>query len=277
MKRLLKTGVAFALGLATMAGLALQPANATSLEQIKSNGTVKIGLLVDFPPYGIMNENNEPDGYDADVAKLLAEDMGLELELVPVTGPNRIPYLLSGQVDLLVASLGITPARAEKVDYTNPYAAITISVYGPNGAEVSEAADLSGKSIAVARASTQDTAITEIAPDDANIQRFDSDASAVQALLSGQTDMIGCSNTVIQQINEAAPGEYEEKIQLSRQVQGIAVEPGTDALRERINEFVAKVAENGELNEIHQKWLGEPLPEFVKTTTVESALEEQSN
>ena len=67
---------------------------------------------------------------DADVAKLLAEDMGVTLNIVPVTGPNRIPYLLSNQVDILVASLGITPERAEQVDFSQPYAGIEIFVFG---------------------------------------------------------------------------------------------------------------------------------------------------
>src|SRR3546814_12181523 len=73
-----------------------------------------IGMLVDFPPYGIMNTENKPDGYDADVARQLAKDLGVKLNIVPVTGPNRIPYLLTNKVDVLIASLAITPARAEQ-------------------------------------------------------------------------------------------------------------------------------------------------------------------
>ena len=276
MKNLLKKGVVAALGLGLMAAAGTRAADATSLQQIEKKGTINVGMLVDFPPYGIMNEQNKPDGYDADVAKLLAKYLNVKLNLVPVTGPNRIPYLLSGQVDVLVASLGITPERAKKVDYSNPYAAITISVYGPKDMNVSKPADLSGKTIAVARASTQDTAITKIAPKDAKIQRFDSDATAVQALLSGQTQMIGCSNTVITQINKAAPGKFAQKIQLSKQVQGIAVKPGSDKLLAKVNAFVKHAEENGDLNKIHKKWLGEPLPDFVKTTTAKSALKSQN-
>lgn len=273
MMNLMKKGAAAILGLSLMAAAGTQAANATSLQQIEKKGTINVGMLVDFPPYGIMNEQNKPDGYDADVAKLLAKYMNVKLNLVPVTGPNRIPYLLSGQVDVLVASLGITPARAKKVDFSNPYAAITISVYGPKDLKVSKPADLAGKTIAVARASTQDTAITKIAPKGADIRRFDSDASAVQALLSGQTQMIGCSNTVILQINKAAPGKYDKKIELANQVQGIAVKPGSAKLLAKINAFVKHVEENGDLNKIHKKWLGEPMPDVIKDTTAKSALQ----
>ncbi|HEY3563507.1 MAG TPA: transporter substrate-binding domain-containing protein, partial [Casimicrobiaceae bacterium] len=138
-----------------MFGAGTLPASADALQDITSRGTIKVGMLVDFPPYGLMNPQNQPDGYDADVAKLLAQDLNLKLQLIPVTGPNRIPYLLSGQVDVLVASLGITPERAKSVDFSEPYAAISIGVYGTDDVKIAKPEDLAGKTIAVARASTQ--------------------------------------------------------------------------------------------------------------------------
>ena len=255
-----------AVGVALAAGATLSGAHAQTVEEIQSRGTVNIGLLVDFPPFGIINEQGQPDGYDADVAKLLAEDLGVEINLVPVTGPNRIPYLLSGQVDILVASLGITPERAEQVDFSEGYAGIEIFVYGDVNTEVSEAADLAGKSVAVARASTQDTAITEIAPESTNIQRFDDDATAVQALLSNQVPLMGASNVVVSQIDTAAPGRYDVKFSLRQQSQGIATRPGQTELMDHINAFLAKVKESGQLNELHEKWVDGPLPEFLLTS-----------
>ncbi|MCJ8521533.1 polar amino acid transport system substrate-binding protein [Pseudorhizobium tarimense] len=251
------------IGAGLMAAVASFPAMAQTVEDIKSAGTVKIGMLVDFPPFGIMNENNQPDGYDADVAKLLAKEWGVEAQIVPVTGPNRIPYLQSNQVDLLVASLGITEERAKSVDFSEPYAGISIGVFGAEDVEVTKPEDLSGKTIGVARASTQDTAVTKIAPQDATIQRFDDDASAVQALLSGQVELIGVSNVVAAQIEEAAPGRFNQKLELSQQVQGIAVRKGSDELLEAVNAFLEKVKADGQLSAIHEKWLGTPLPNFV--------------
>lgn len=254
-------GLAGALALA--AGLTAAPAVAQTPEDIQARGTINVGLLVDFPPFGILDTSGNPDGYDADVARLLAEDMGVELNLVPVTGPNRIPYLLSNQVDILVASLGITPERAEQVDFSDPYAGIEIFVFGDANIEVTGPEGLSGQNVAVARASTQDTAITEIAPADANIQRFDDDASAVQALLSGQTPLMGASNVVIAQIEALAPDRFDTKFSLRQQSQGIAVRPGSDELLAYINEFLGRVKQDGQLNALHEEWVGGPLPEFV--------------
>lgn len=261
-----RRGMMLLAGASLMAGAVFSAASAQTVEQIKSQGAVKIGMLVDFPPFGIMNESNQPDGYDADVAKLLAKELGVPVTIVPVTGPNRIPYLLSGQVDILVASLGITPERAEKVAFSEPYAGIKIAVYGLQDVDMSTPEKLSGKKIGVARASTQDVAVTKIAPKDATIQRFDDDASAVQALLSGQVEGLGVSNVVIAQIEQAAPGRFNEKFPLQQQVQGIALKPGSTELLAFVNTFLKKVKADGELGKIHEKWLQSPLPDFVGAT-----------
>ena len=63
-------------------------ASAQTADEIKKKGTLTVGMLVDFPPYGTVDASNNPDGYDADVAKLLAKDLGVKLNLVPVTGPK---------------------------------------------------------------------------------------------------------------------------------------------------------------------------------------------
>ncbi|WP_448206634.1 transporter substrate-binding domain-containing protein [Azospirillum sp. sgz302134] len=252
--------------LAAAIGFTAAPAAAQTVDEIKSKGKVTIGMLVDFPPFGITTADGKPDGYDADVAKLLAKHMGVPVEIVPVTGPNRIPYLLTNKVDLLVASLGITPERAKQVQFSEPYAAIEIGLLAPKTATIKAPEDLSGKRIGVARASTQDQSLTAVAPKDARIMRFDDDASAVQAMLSGQVDALGISNVVAQQIKTMAPqANYEMKFVLKSQVQGIAMRQGQDALLKWVNDFLAQVKGNGELNAIHQKWLGTDLPSAVKS------------
>ncbi|PZQ01986.1 MAG: ABC transporter substrate-binding protein [Variovorax paradoxus] len=248
------------LALALASTIAL-PATAQTVADLKKKGEITIGMLVDFPPYGTTNAQNQPDGYDADVAKLLAKDLGVKANIVPVTGPNRIPFLLTNKVDVLVASLAITPERAKQVDFSTPYAAATIVLYGATKVQLKEAADLKGKRVGVARASTQDVALTAIAPEGTEIRRFDDDASAMQALMSGQVDAIGCSTTVAAQIAKRAPaGTYENKFNLRQQVMGVAMRPGQAELKKTLDEFVERNKKNGELNKLYQKWLGTDFP-----------------
>jgi len=117
--------------------------------------------------------------------------------------------------------------------------------------------------VGVARASTQDVAVTKAAPEGTEIRRFDDDASAMQALISGQVDAIGCSVTVAAQIAKRVPaGTYENKFTLVQQSMGIALRPGQDELTKAVNDFVAKNTANGELNKLYQKWLQADLPKM---------------
>jgi len=255
----------FTLGLAALAASSLLPgiASAQTLAELKKKGKLSIGMLVDFPPYGILNSSNQPDGYDADVAKLLAKDLGVAADIVPVTGPNRIPFLLTGKVDMLIASLAITPERAKQVLFSKPYSAASIVLYGTAKTPIKTAADLKGLRVGVARASTQDVAVTKAAPEGTQIRRFDDDASAMQALLSGQVDAIGCSVTVAAQIAKRAPaGQFETKFQLLQQNMAVALRPGEDEVAKAVNDFIARNTANGELGKLYQKWLGAPLPKL---------------
>jgi polar amino acid transport system substrate-binding protein len=236
-------------------------AQAQTVDEIKKKGELSVGLLVDFPPYGTLNSTNQPDGYDADVARLLAKDWGVKLKLVPVTGPNRIPFLLTNKVDLLVASLAVTPERAKQVQFSKPYAAATIVLYGAKKANIKGPADLKDVRLGVARASTQDIALTAVAPAGTEIRRFDDDASAMQALLAGQVDAIGCSTTVAAQIEKRAPaGSFENKFVLRQQVMAVAMRPGQAELEKAVNDFIARNKANGELNKLYRKWLETDFP-----------------
>jgi polar amino acid transport system substrate-binding protein len=252
-----------ALGLGAALTVFAPFASAQTVADIKKKGEITIGMLVDFPPYGTTNLQNQPDGYDADVAKLLAKDWGVKANIVPVTGPNRIPFLLTNKVDLLVASLAVTPERAKQVQFSQPYAAATIVLYGASKTPIKSAADLKGLRVGVARASTQDVAVTKAAPEGTEIRRFDDDASAMQALISGQVDAIGCSVTVAAQIAKRVPaGTYENKFTLVQQAMAIAMRPGQEELTKAVNEFVQKNTANGELNKLYQKWLQADLPKM---------------
>lgn len=258
------------LGISLLAGctalaLGTTAVSAETIDQVKEKGELTIGMLVDFPPYGIMNTDNQPDGYDADVAKVLAKDLGVKINIIPVTGPNRIPYLLTNKVDMLVASLAITPERAKQVQFSHPYSAAQIVVFGEKGTAISKAEDLSGKSIGVARASTQDIAVTKIAPKDANIRRFDDDASAMQALLSGQVDAIGCSTTVAAEISKRTPDRFDNKFVLLQQEMAVALRPGEANTLKAVNEVIEANIKNGEFSKLYEKWLGSPLPELKQS------------
>jgi polar amino acid transport system substrate-binding protein len=258
--RRLATWVRQALILLTIIVMGAASARAQSVDDILKKGKLTAGMLVDLPPFGMMVEG-KPDGYDADVARLMANKLGVRLEIIPVTGPNRIPYLMTGKVDMLVATFGITPERAKQVQFSIPYSAIEIELLGPKATRVTTFADLANKKIAVARDSSQDVEVTGQAPKSAMILRFDDDATAGQAYLAGQADLIGSNNVSALQLAAANPGKgLEKKLTLRSQYQGIALRRGADDLRQWVNTFLFCIKASGELDAINRKWFHEPLP-----------------
>ena len=251
------------------ATLGTAAAKAATPEEIKARGKLMVGVLTDYPPFGGTDAQQQPAGYDADVAKLLAKSLGVMLELVPVTGPNRIPYLLTNKVDVLIATFGITAERSKQVLFSNPYSTLTIYVLAPKSLNVKTPEDLKAVTISVARASTQDTAITAIAPPGTPLKRFDDDATALQALISGQVQAIGASNIILAQLNKDYPQlNIEPKITLREQANGMAFRKADTALQEFSNKFIAEIEKNGELSAINQRWFGSalkklpPMPQF---------------
>lgn len=255
------TGTIAALGLGAMFTAAAPFAAAQTIADLRKKGTLTVGLLVDFPPYGTTDAHHQPDGYDADVARLLAKDLGLQLNLIPVTGPNRIPFLLARKVDLLIASLTVTPERAKQVAFSLPYSAATIVLYGSRNARIRNAADLRSMRVAAVRDSSEDLAVTSSAPRGTEIRRFDDDASAIQALTSAQVDAIACSPRLAARIARGAPSPaFEEKFVLRRQQMAIAIRPGQDELLKAVDDFVARNTASGELNKLYRRWLDSDLP-----------------
>ena len=190
----------------------------------------------------------------------MAKSMGVELELVPLTGPNRIPYLLTNKVDVVIATLGITAERSKQVLFSNPYSALTIYVLAPKELPIKTAEDLKDISIGVARASTQDTAISAVAPAGTPIKRFDDDATTLQALISGQVKALGASNTILAQLGKDYPQmKIEPKITLREQANGMAFRKADTELQAVANGFIAEITRNGQLSAINQRWFGIPL------------------
>src|SRR5882672_9447115 len=111
-----------ALALAFMIGF-VQPhaqrlAAAQTVDDIIKRGKVLVAVDTTTPIFGLIGKDGEPEGYDPDVARLMAKYLGVKVEFVPVTGANRIPLLLSGRVDVLICLFGITAERALQVWYS---------------------------------------------------------------------------------------------------------------------------------------------------------------
>jgi polar amino acid transport system substrate-binding protein len=231
------------------------PAHADALDDIKQAGVINVGVFADFPPFSSASADMSLKGYDIDVAQFVADSIGVDLNLVGVTGQNRIPYLNDRRVDLLM-SVGYSDERAEVIDYAAAYAPYYIAVIGPAAAEVAGPEDLAGKTIAVNRGTLEDTSLTEVAPDSADVRRFDNYNAVIQAFISGQTDLMVVGNDVGAQVlarQEAL--QPEQKFQLLTSPSHIGLNKSEEALKAAVNDAVAQMLTGGQLNESSETWL----------------------
>jgi polar amino acid transport system substrate-binding protein len=166
-------------GAALLAAPALHSRSAAAITpaEIKAKGKVVIGIQGDHPPWGFVNTSGVQEGFDADIGKLFAKELGVEAEFVPLAVANRIPALTTGRVDVLFATMAMTAERAKAVQYSKPYVSNIIYLLGAKTDEIKTNADMLKFSIAVPTASIQDTQITKNAPEGTKILRFADDAA----------------------------------------------------------------------------------------------------
>ena len=112
---------------------------ADALEQVMESKKLRVAVPQDFPPYGFVGTDLKPQGYDIDMAQLIAAKLGVKVELVPVTSANRIPYLQTKKADLVISTLGKNPEREKVIDFTAAYSPFFHGVFAPAEVAVGEA------------------------------------------------------------------------------------------------------------------------------------------
>lgn len=256
MKGLALVIVTCMLGLAMAVG-----AEAQSVADIVASGKVRIGVNSGAPPFSIVDATGKTVGYDVDTANLIAKYLGVTAEITPYTTAARIPALESNKVDIVVATLSPTPARALAVMFTMPYSTFQLVVLAPKDSAIRKVEDLSGVKVGVSRGTPQEVTLTQLAPKDAVITRFEDDSTTMQSLISNQVQAIAIPETVFMELKKARPDiGFEPKFALFNQFMSIAVRKDAYELRQWLNTTLSFIKNNGELDAISQKWTGKPLP-----------------
>jgi len=237
--------------------LAPQAGNAQALDRILKEKKIRITAEVTSPPFGILDKDNKPTGSEIETSRQLAKDLGVELELVQVTGPQRIPALLSDRADLAISSLSITTERAKSVMFSSPHGALSIVIGAFKNVNIKSAADLAGKKIGMTRATLEEQVVPKIAPPGTNIVFFDEHSATQQALLSGQVDAIGGAAFLINEMAKRNPDKgLESKFTVMTAYYGIAVKPGNFDLLQWVNTWVFVNKQNGVLAKIYKEHTG---------------------
>lgn len=168
-----------------------------TLDEIKESGTINIGVFSDKNPFGYVDENGEYQGYDVYFANRLAEDLGVEANFVSTEAANRIEYLQTGKVDVILANFTVTEERAQEVDFALPYMNVALGVVSRNDKVIDSLDNWNpDDSIIVISGTTAETYLTSNYPD-IPLQKFDSYATAKEAFQNGTSVAWANDNTEV--------------------------------------------------------------------------------
>lgn len=210
-----------------------------TLDEIRDSDTVNIGVFSDKNPFGYVDENGEYQGYDVYFARRLAEDLGAKLNLVSTEAANRIEYLQTGKVDIILANFTVTSQRAEEVDFALPYMNVALGVVSPDS-RVIESLDNwnADDQMIVISGTTAETYLTENYPD-MKLQKYDTYANAKNAMENGSAAAWANDNTEVIAFALQSPGFTVGIPSLgSQDTIAPAVSKGNETLLSWINEEI---------------------------------------
>lgn len=272
MKKLLSVILTLVLAVGAFVGCGQKTKeNQSSIEKIKAEGKVRIGVFSDKPPFGYVDEKGANQGYDVYLAKKIAKDLlGDEnkVEFVLVEAANRVEYLESNKVDIILANFTVTPERKEKVDFANPYMKVALGVVSPDGSPIKSVEDLKGKKLLVNKGTTAESYFTKNYPD-IELVKFEQNTETFAALKDGRGDALAHDNTLLFAWAKETPG-YTTFISSLGDEDAIApaVKKGDKELLEWLNNEIDTLIKDGFFKEAFDKTLAPAYGDTVKPDSV---------
>ena len=217
----------------------------TTMARLKAAGTVKVGTKFDQPLFGLKNLQGKPEGFDVEIAKLIAGEMGIaadKIEWVEAVSANREPFIQQGKVDFVVATYTINDKRKQVVDFAGPYyeAGQDIMVAKGNPEGIGGPDDLAGKKVCSVTGSTPAENIRTNYPK-AELTEFDVYSKCAEALKNGQVQAVTTDNVILLGLISQDQEAFELVAKpFTKEPYGIGLKKGDTAFRSFINDTLEK-------------------------------------
>lgn len=267
-----KLGIVAVAG-AMAASLALFGCSSNSAEQPKASegteagytlvtdGTLTVGTSPDYPPFENL-ENGEYVGLDIEIAKAVAQEMGLECEFKTQQFDTILPSVAAGgQVDMGISGITVDPERAEQVDFSDTYYIDDQAIAAMKGGSITaenatEALNAEGVVIAVQSGTTGETYVQENFPN-ATVQAYGNSTDCFAAMQAGQAVAVCTNKAVVEKMLADAYTDAEVVLSVATgEEYAIALSKDNPELTKAVNEALAKLQENGTIDELVTQYLG---------------------
>ncbi len=257
--------VAIAAALTVLCAGSAMAQTTSLLQQIIARGTIRIAVLPSLPPYSKVLPNGEPEGYDIDIAKRLAEALKVKPEFVVTDIPGRITALQTRKVDVTIADFTRNVERSTTIAFTDPYLVTTMRLLVPEGMKAKSIAELGegeGLRIAISRGGTAERAVPAALPK-AQLVRFNSQADEMSALLGGQADAMAEDDFYNTQAIKDRPGKLRQLDGIFTRAEiAIGLPPGEPDFLRVLNLFVGQFNASGDNARLFRQWFGFEQPQI---------------
>jgi polar amino acid transport system substrate-binding protein len=228
----------------------------SALKHVLASGTIKVATCLSFTPFGFTNPQGQPDGYDVDIAKELAKDMGVKLEVVDTTSSNRIPNLQTNKVDVVFCNFTRTLERAKEISFTDPYVVATEGLLVRSGSGITSLESMKGRTVAVVKGSTNADVLRDRGVD-VKVAEFDSSQAAVLAVKQGQADAMVEDSNFLQYQAKLNPGlDVVTSNLVPLEYNAFGVKQGDQVWVSYLNQFLFDLNTSGKNLELYRKWFG---------------------
>mgnify|MGYP006294561971 CR=1 FL=1 len=226
----------------------------TTWDQVKEKGELVVGMSADYKPFEYHDEDDKIVGFDVDVARAIADELGVELKLKDTAFDGIIPGLKSKKYDMIMSAMTITEKRKKAVDFTDSYfdAGQVIAVKKGNN-QIKGPKDLEGKAVGVQLGTTGDLEVSEMDGIE-KVKRYKKIPQAFIDLQNERLDAVVNDYPVTARYVQQNPEVKIVGEPFTSEKYGIAVRKGDDKLLTKVNEALKKIKENGTYEEIKNKW-----------------------
>lgn len=240
-----------------------------TLDQIKDSGKITIGVFSDKSPFGYVDENGTYQGYDIELANRLGQDLGVDVELVSTEAANRVEYLQTGKVDVILANFTVTPERAEAVDFADPYMNVALGVVSHKDKVVTDLSQIGNRPVIVISGTTAETYLTEHNKD-LDLEKYDTYAAAKTAFENNPDTVWANDNTEVIAFAKQGGSEYVVGIDQLGNADTIApaVTKGNESLLNWINEDLKNLGSENFFHKDYEKTLADTYGTDYESTLV---------
>jgi polar amino acid transport system substrate-binding protein len=255
---LLKASALRSVFVATMLGGACATAQADQLQDIMQRKELRCGTFADVPPFAAPDpKTREMVGFDVDLCAAIAKQLGVSAKITPLSVEARVPEVKLGHVDIAVANLAYTLSRADQIQFSDPYyiAKEMLAVKASDPGKAKE--DFKGKRLASTKGSTSELSIKLNGSEPLTFQDTGSVFMSVQQ--NKAVGMVANTMTIVKLVGESKKSGVELKMiddPMLLEPIGVGMKKDEPALLAKINETLAALDKDGEINQLWDKWLG---------------------